>query len=107
MSASSIREQIPKEKATDGGADQRGRGRPRSSHSHEAILAAVGLPLRKLGLPNLTVETVLLTDARVRQEHCLPLGESKHAVAIDVILRMINAELKVPDTESTLRIDGR
>lgn len=101
MPASSSQEQLPEEKVTEGGADQRRRGRPRSSRSHEAILAAVGRLLRKHGLPGLTVDAVV-ADARVSKGTVYRWWESKHAVAMDAILRIFNAELKVPDTGSTI-----
>jgi AcrR family transcriptional regulator len=101
MPVSSSQKQSPEAKATEGGADQRRRGRPRSSRSHEAILAAVGRLLRKHGLPGLTVDAVV-ADARVSKGTVYRWWESKQAVAMDAILRIFNAELKAPDTGSTI-----
>ncbi|PVE22954.1 hypothetical protein DC522_18380 [Microvirga sp. KLBC 81] len=101
MPTSSAPKKSLETKLPEGGGDQRRRGRPRSSRSHEAILAAVGRLLRKHGLPGLTVDAVV-ADARVSKGTVYRWWVSKHSVAMDAILRIFNSELKVPDTGSTI-----
>jgi AcrR family transcriptional regulator len=80
---------------------QRRPGRPRSNRSHQAIMAAVARLLRTNGLQGLTVDAVV-ADARVSKGTVYRWWESKHAVAMDAILRIFNEELLTPDTGSAI-----
>jgi AcrR family transcriptional regulator len=80
---------------------QRGRGRPPSTRSHDAIIDAVAKILRVQGLQGLTVDAVV-AEAKVSKATVYRLWESKSAVAIDAILRILNTEIETPDTGSAL-----
>jgi AcrR family transcriptional regulator len=101
MTAAESQKTSRRRAATEGASEKRGPGRPRSSRSHEAILKAVGRILRTHGLQGLTVDAVV-SDARVSKGTVYRWWESKHAVAMDAILRIFNAELQTPDTGSTI-----
>lgn len=77
----------------------RRRGRPPSNRSQEAILAAAGELLREGGLAALTVDAVV-AQAKVSKGTVYRLWDTKSAIAIDAILRVLNREIITPDTGS-------
>jgi AcrR family transcriptional regulator len=83
-------------------AKQRGRGRPPSTRSHDAIIDAVARILRAQGLHGLTVDSVV-AEAKVSKGTVYRLWDSKSAVAIDAILKILNTEIETPDTGSALK----
>jgi AcrR family transcriptional regulator len=80
--------------------ERRGPGRPPSNRSHDAIMKSVAKLLRTKGIQGLTVDAVV-ADAKVSKATVYRLWESKEAVAIDAILRILNTEIVTPDTGST------
>lgn len=78
---------------------QRGRGRPPTSRARDAILSAAAHLLRTGGLTALTVDAVV-AEAKVSKGTVYRLWESKSAVAIDAILKILNTEIDSPQSGS-------